>query len=262
MAYVFDSSKHIFELDNGYKLACKIVISKRAKRIILKVKHTAELDFVIPRGLNFSKHDMLKILKDKASWIGKAFSKLQDRSKNLCTPLVMPDKIVLPALNETWSIRTENFAEINKDTFINIKAYIEPISAEKQVIISKNTDDVSIICKALQLWLCKYSKDYLSKLTYKMADLHNYTINRVSVKSQRTKWGSCSSRGNINLNFRLILLDGKLIEYLILHELCHLKHMNHSILYKNFIQSLEPNSKYYEKELNVAWHMLPHWILA
>jgi len=61
--------------------------------------------------------------------------------------------------------------------------------------------------------------------------IYNFSYNRVSVKNQKSRWGSCSKRGNLNFNYKIVYLPEALTDYLIVHELCHLKEMNHS---KNF----------------------------
>jgi predicted metal-dependent hydrolase len=61
-----------------------------------------------------------------------------------------------------------------------------------------------------------------------LASQHGFILNRVSVKNQRSRWGSCSARGTISLNWRLIQTPVYVQDYLCLHELCHLRHMNHS----------------------------------
>ena len=60
---------------------------------------------------------------------------------------------------------------------------------------------------------------------------YHYTWNQTSVKNQKTRWGSCSSKKNLNFNYKIALLPAKQVDYIIIHELCHLKEMNHS---KNF----------------------------
>ena len=62
-------------------------------------------------------------------------------------------------------------------------------------------------------------------------NFYNFKINRIAIKNQTTRWGSCSSKGNLNFNYKIIYLRPALADYLIVHELCHLGELNHS---KNF----------------------------
>jgi len=78
-------------------------------------------------------------------------------------------------------------------------------------------------------------KDLIGKLEF-LSQKHGFTYNRAFIKNQKTLWGSCSAKKNINLNYKLVLLPNELQEYIILHELVHLTHRNHS---KAFWQELE-----------------------
>ena len=71
----------------------------------------------------------------------------------------------------------------------------------------------------------------------------------IKVKSQKTLWGSCSSKNNINLNINLIKLDQELIDYVILHELTHVKIKNHSKKFWQELEKLEPKARISEKKL-------------
>ena len=82
-----------------------------------------------------------------------------------------------------------------------------------------------------------------------LAEAHGFTYKRVTIKNNVSNWGSCSVRGNINLNLRLVTLPQELQDYVMLHELCHLKEMNHGPKFHALLESLCPNHRTLGKEL-------------
>lgn len=74
------------------------------------------------------------------------------------------------------------------------------------------------------------------------------TIKKVSIKNQLTRWGSCSKKGNLNFNYRITLLPMHLLDYVIVHELCHLKEFNHSKHFWNLVAKTLPDYKKIKKE--------------
>lgn len=78
---------------------------------------------------------------------------------------------------------------------------------------------------------------------------YHLEYNRVSIKNQRTKWGSCSSRKNLNFSYRIVFLPPHLQDYLIVHELCHLKEMNHGEHFWNLVAETIPDCKKFNSEL-------------
>jgi len=63
-------------------------------------------------------------------------------------------------------------------------------------------------------------------------------FNRMVIKDTKTRWGSCSSKGNLNFNYHLIKMPKEILEYVVIHEVCHLKHLNHSKEYWGLVESL------------------------
>jgi predicted metal-dependent hydrolase len=79
---------------------------------------------------------------------------------------------------------------------------------------------------------------------------YQFAWNAISIKNQKTRWGSCSSKGNLNFSYKLALLPAHLADYIVVHELCHLKEFNHSESFWNLVAETVPNHKELRKELN------------
>lgn len=78
---------------------------------------------------------------------------------------------------------------------------------------------------------------------------YGFKIGRVSIKKQRTRWGSCSQKGNLNFNYKIALIRPELADYIIVHELCHLKELNHSKKFWDLVGLAAPEYKKLKKEL-------------
>lgn len=80
---------------------------------------------------------------------------------------------------------------------------------------------------------------------------------RVSIRDQRLQWGSCSSAGAINLNWRLMLTPGELADYVIVHELCHLRHLDHSARFWALVSEVIPDHQRRRRDLDALQDCLP-----
>jgi predicted metal-dependent hydrolase len=78
---------------------------------------------------------------------------------------------------------------------------------------------------------------------------YNFKYGRVSIRNQRSRWGSCSSKGNLNFNFRIVTLPKHLVDYIVVHELCHLGQMNHSQKFWDLVSETLPNYLELSQEL-------------
>jgi predicted metal-dependent hydrolase len=87
------------------------------------------------------------------------------------------------------------------------------------------------------------AKQELPPRLAELAALHGFHYNKVFIKNNVSNWGSCSSLGNINLNLRLVELPSQLRDYVMLHELCHLKYLNHSPEFHALLESVCPGHR-------------------
>jgi hypothetical protein len=79
--------------------------------------------------------------------------------------------------------------------------------------------------------------------------VYNFSYNKISIRAQKTRWGSCSQHGNLNFNYKILFLPRHLADYIIVHELCHLRELNHSKKFWNLVAKAIPDYKAVKKEL-------------
>lgn len=103
--------------------------------------------------------------------------------------------------------------------------------------------------KKLPLIIKKDAREILERRLAELAQLHNFQYNRVSIRNQQTRWGSCSSKDNISLNMKLLHLPEELIDYILLHELVHTRVKNHSKDFWNELETIVPNARMMDNKL-------------
>ncbi len=96
-------------------------------------------------------------------------------------------------------------------------------------------------------------KEEARKIVQEIIEKHNknnkFGLNRVSIRNQKTRWGSCSRKRNININYKIVYLPRIIAEYIVVHELCHLKEFNHSRRFWAHVEAILPNCKELRREL-------------
>ena len=97
------------------------------------------------------------------------------------------------------------------------------------------------------------------KLMHLARDM-KHQVAKVAIRCQRTRWGSCSSRGTVSLNCSLLFLRDEVVRYLFVHELTHLRHMNHSLKFWRAVEAQEPQFRLLDAELLAGWRTVPEWV--
>ncbi len=118
--------------------------------------------------------------------------------------------------------------------------------ADQQVALRSTSDGLK---PAVQRHLWRLARVELPPRVRELAVRHGLTVHRVTVRNQRSRWGSCSRRGTISLNWRLIQTPDAVRDYIILHELMHLRHMNHSARFWRAVASVCPDYRDAERWL-------------
>lgn len=112
---------------------------------------------------------------------------------------------------------------------------------------------------ALRRWLSRRAREHLPTLLAELGKVEGLSYSKVTVRGQRTRWGSCSSRGAISLNRHLLFLPPQLVRYVLIHELCHTVKSDHSAGFWREVGRREPEAGRLRKELRVAGRCVPGW---
>jgi len=159
-------------------------------------------------------------LKVEIEGVGHAVIERSLRAKNISISVKFPDQVRIAVPLDVSFEKAEQFAQTKASW---IKKNIDKFSS--QVNLSQHLDSIDT----------DYAKSYLVGRLKHLANKHGFSYNSVSVRSQKTRWGSCSFNNNISLNIKLICLPKDLSDYVILHELAHTKIKNHSPSFWSFL---------------------------
>ena len=209
-----------------------IILSSRAKHIRIRLSDTGQLKLVIPKGLPL-KHG-IEFIQKKRTWIEKHLNKVH------LSPEKLPDYLDLRLLGEKWNIV---YSELDSHP---------PYLKEKESFTLEITgclSDKVLIKKIMNKW-CQYkAKEIFNRLLNDLAQEHGFFYKRLSIRSQKTRWGSCSQDKNINLNSKLIFFKEDIVKYVMIHELCHTIEMNHSYRFWDLVEECDSNYLINRKEL-------------
>jgi hypothetical protein len=121
----------------------------------------------------------------------------------------------------------------------------------KKIDYLKNIKTVPVL-KAGRKEYLKYrkaAKMLVQEKVERFNDFYKFKVKTVSVRNQKTRWGSCSRYGNLNFNFRVVYLPDYLVDYIVVHELCHLRELNHSKKFWSLVSLSFPDHRIKRKEL-------------
>lgn len=90
---------------------------------------------------------------------------------------------------------------------------------------------------------------FVLKRLPELNQVYGFNYQRVTIKNQATRWGSCSKHGNLNFHYKVVLLPSILADYVLVHELCHLQELNHSVKFWNLVARTLPNYKLLKQQL-------------
>ena len=123
------------------------------------------------------------------------------------------------------------------------------------MLILETNKNCSLSNKELYFqWLGEKAAEYIPNRVKELSQLHNFKYNSIKIKNLSSRWGSCSAKKNLSFNLKLMYFNYQVIDYVIVHELCHLKELNHSKKFWKLVEDIIPNYKEYKIQLNKLIH--------
>lgn len=201
--------------------------SRRNRYLRVSVRDTGDVLLSVPSHVSDS--GALDFLRSQSLWLIQTLGKLPRHTD-----------IVEHLQSEPWLSLDGRRARVVLDKS-RMRMYWEDDPERGDAVIdcvtSRNPDRQEIV-KALS----EMARTYVPGRVEVLADKVGVRFKRVTIRDQRTIWGSCTSRGNLSFNWRVILLPSKLHDHIILHELAHLTHMDHSSRFYSLLNRYDPDS--------------------
>ncbi|MFC1750257.1 M48 family metallopeptidase [Pseudomonadota bacterium] len=225
-------SKHVLTI-NEQKIPFTLVASNLARHVSFKVGVSSGLEIIVPR--RFNREKLPDIVREKKEWILKNMKKAA--MKKAQGPQFKTDT---------------TFSVLGEEKLLHLVQR----KGERSKVVERG-EDVYVHCngilsdakKTLENHLRKKAKQYFVERTEELAVQMGTTYSRITVRGQKSRWGSCAANRNLNFNWRLILTSPRTIDSIIIHELAHTVHMNHSASFYKLVEKHCPSHKKLSRDL-------------
>jgi predicted metal-dependent hydrolase len=225
-------------------------VSARARRLSLRVYPDARVEVVVPPRAR--PRDIESFVAAHRRWIDEKRS-LVLRNRPAPQPFP-PSTIELRATQEHFELELAGGSGRAR--------LLEHDEGGKRLLRITGADAAPGLHRALRSWLMTAARQRLEPRVKALAASTGVGYGRVSIRRQRSRWGSCSVRGTISLNCCLLFQRPEVVDYLIVHELMHVKHMNHSARFWQTVERHCAEWRALDRELVQGWRHVPRWVFS
>lgn len=239
-----DSDRELSPGDPPYTVR----VSRRVRRVRLTVTAEDGLVVVVPRG--FPQAEVPSVVRGRRSWALRALERVAERRERLSAAEGLPACIGMPAVGLAWEVDV-----------LRSHAPVRATARDGRVVLAGDPSDLPACEAALRHWAREAAAPPLRSLLDAVALEHRLRHLGATVRAQRSRWGSCSPKGRISLNYRLAFLPPEVARHVMLHELVHTVHPDHSPAFWEELARRDPDTSRKRRALKHAWRDLPGWVL-
>lgn len=214
------------------------------KTITITVKADGSVQVKAP--LRASARQINALLEDKADWIWQKRQEMLKKQSEKPKHQYLDGEIF-------WFLGQEVLLVVWHNAYLR---HAVVSREENRLVVSTPITDSFWVQEAIVRWYVEEAKQVLSERTKYYSGLMDASYGRITIRDQKSRWGSCSGKGNLNFNFRLIMAPLEIVDYVVVHELCHLKYMDHSPQFWEEVEKVLPDYKNRQNWLKSHGHLL------
>jgi predicted metal-dependent hydrolase len=224
--------------------------SARARHVRLQITPDGEVLVVLPQG--YPRARIPSLLESHRDWVARALARhaLQHAWRKAAER--RPGRIAFPAIDQEWSVDWQHDA-LTKRCVVS--------ETGSTLNVRGDIEQADLWQDALRRWVVQQGRLHLIPWLEACAQSSvGHRPQRVTIRCQKSRWGSCSSSGAISLNAQLLFLSPPLVRYVLHHELCHLVRPDHSQTFWHLLEQREPETVTLRRELRQAERRIPGWL--
>ncbi len=222
----------------GREIPCQVKTRSNAKTVRYRIGLDCVLQITVPPRLPM--RQVKELISEREEWIVKSYDRQKSLVQAIQPKVDVTDGGSVPFLGGELNV------SITREESQKITLMME---GETLFIRAGFAHTDYHIKSALALWYKAMARRELLKRTQEWATRIGVEFKKLFIKDQKTRWGSCSSQGNVNFNYHLVMAPGEVVDYVVIHELCHLIHPNHSQEYWTAVARYCPEYKKAKKWL-------------
>ncbi len=229
------------------KAAFGVRPSLRARRLTVRVYPGGRVEVTVPAG---TRPDAVEAFVARhRPWIDAKVAEFASRPNPALEPL--PQRIALQAVAREWSL-----------LYLPGRRCVVRPRGGGELEVRGDPARQADTRRALRNWLAEQARGSLAPWLAAVAQDCGLNYQRLQLRRQRTRWGSCSRSGTISLNLCLLFQPPAVVRYLLVHELCHTRHMNHSPRFWRLVADHEPDYRELDRALTRGWQHVPGWVYS
>lgn len=219
--------------------------SERARRLAVRVLPGGIVEIVVPRGTR--PQAVQQFVTRHRGWIDRKVVQYQpDRPE----PGGLPERIVYTASEQVFDVR-----------YVDAPGAPHLNNTDGILTVTGDCERTLLVRHALQRFTMRMAHAVFLPWLQRVSSDSALGFERLQIRRQRTRWGSCSRNGTISLNACLLFQRPAVVNYLLIHELVHTRHMNHSRRFWASVNRLEPDWQTLDSALSQGWRSVPSWVL-